>query len=160
MPVLKTFLETADTFVKYADNTVQILAASRDWFLEEWGRDTFISLPGILLVTKRFEEARAVIENFSSYEQKGLIPNRIQGGLIEYNTVDAPMWFIQAVKSYLKYTNDLDFVHEILPVLRKIIEAYKHGTSYPRFGPRRLPDQAGRRLGQPDARILVPSYVL
>jgi glycogen debranching enzyme len=57
-PVLEIFMRAADSFVKHVDGTVQIWAANRDWFLEEWGRDTFISLPGILLVTKRFGEAK------------------------------------------------------------------------------------------------------
>ena len=45
-PVLETFMRAADSFVKHVSGTVQIWAANRDWFLEEWGRDTFISFPG------------------------------------------------------------------------------------------------------------------
>jgi predicted glycogen debranching enzyme len=133
-PVLETFMHAADGFIKHVGGTVQIWAANRDWFLEEWGRDTFISLPGILLVTGRFGEAQKIIGNFATYEKNGLIPNRIQKNNIEYNTVDAPMWFIQATKSYWHYTDDLNFVREMLPVLRRIIDAYKNGTSYERFG--------------------------
>jgi predicted glycogen debranching enzyme len=133
-PVLETFMHAADGFIKHVGGTVQIWAANRDWFLEEWGRDTFISLPGILLVTGRFGEAQKIIGNFASYEKNGLIPNRIQKNNIAYNTVDAPMWFIQATKSYWHYTDDLNFVREMLPVLRRIIDAYKNGTSYERFG--------------------------
>ena len=133
-PVLETFMQAADGFIKHVGGTVQIWAANRDWFLEEWGRDTFISLPGILLVTGRFGEAQKIIGNFATYEKNGLIPNRIQKNNIEYNTVDAPMWFIQATKSYRHYTDDLNFVREMLPVLRRIIDAYKNGTSYERFG--------------------------
>jgi len=102
-PVLETFMYAADGFIKHVGGTVQIWAANRDWFLEEWGRDTFISLPGILLVTGRFGEARKIIGNFATYEKNGLIPNRIQKNNIEYNTVDAPMWFIQATKSYWRF---------------------------------------------------------
>jgi predicted glycogen debranching enzyme len=132
--VYETLVQAASTFVKHVDGSVQIWAASRDWFLEEWGRDTFISLPGLLLVTGLFDEARKVIENFATYEKDGLIPNRIQKDKIEYNTADAPMWFIQAVKSYSEYTGDLNFVRATLPVVRRIIGAYKNGTSYERFG--------------------------
>jgi predicted glycogen debranching enzyme len=133
-PVLETFMNAADTFVKHVDGTVQIWAASRDWFLEEWGRDTFISLPGILVVTRRFGEARKIVRNFATYEKNGLIPNRIRKNKIEYNTADAPMWFIQAMKSYWKYAGDFNFVREMLPVLRKIIGTYRNGVSYERFG--------------------------
>jgi predicted glycogen debranching enzyme len=133
-PVLETLIQTASTFVKHANGSVQIWAASRDWFLEEWGRDTFISLPGLLLVTGLFGEARIIIENFAKYEKNGLIPNRIQKDKIIYNTADAPMWFIQAAKSYLERTGDLGFVHAMSPVLKRIIDAYKNGTGYVRFG--------------------------
>jgi predicted glycogen debranching enzyme len=150
-PVLDTFLNAADTFVKHVDNNIQLWAASRDWFLEEWGRDTFISLSGILLVTKRFEEAKAIFRNFAKYEKNGLIPNRIQKK-IEYNTVDAPMWFIQSIKSYLQHTGDLKFVIEMLPVLRKIIDAYKKGTYYKRFGRKQI-----IKMDENDALILSPA---
>lgn len=133
-PILETFTSAADTFVKHIDGTVQIWAASRDWFLEEWGRDTFISLSGLLLVTGHYKKAKEIITRFAQYERNGLIPNRIRPKLIEYNTVDASMWFIQAIKSYLKYTNDWAFLREMLPVLRNIIDKYIEGTGYTRFG--------------------------
>jgi len=133
-PVLEIFMRAADSFVKHISGPVQIWAANRDWFLEEWGRDTFISFPGILLVTKRFDEAKQVVRDFAEYEKNGLIPNRIKKNTIEYNSVGAPLWFIQAMKSYWQYTGDLSFVTEMLPVLRRIIDAYRNGTSYERFG--------------------------
>src|SRR3990172_4408135 len=132
-PVLETFKSAAGTFLKNVDNNVQIWAASRDWFMEEWGRDTFISLPGILLVSGRFGDARNVFRRFAKLEKNGLIPNRIDKEVV-YNTVDAPLWFIQAMKKYLAYTNDTDFVNDMLPVLRRIVGAYKNGTSYGRYG--------------------------
>ena len=133
-PVLETFEAAANSFVKHIDNTVHIWAASRDWFLEPWGRDTFIALPGILLTTGRYGEARDVFRHFASYEKGGLIPNRIRPNLIEYNTADASMWFIQAIKSYLNYSNDWAFIQEMLSVIRNIIDGYIMGTSYERFG--------------------------
>ena len=132
--VFDTFVKAADSFVKHQYGSTQIWAASRDWFLEEWGRDTFISLPGILLATKRFSEATEIMKNFAKHEKDGLIPNRIQKDQTIYNTADAPMWFIQAAKSHWKYSGDLNLVKEMLPLLRKIIDCYKKGTSYQRFG--------------------------
>lgn len=132
--VLETLKSAADAFVKHVDGNVQIWASSLDWFQEEWGRDTFISLPGILLVTGGYDEARNNIRNFAGYERNGLIPNRILPESVEYNSADGPMWFIQAVKSYLSYTGDSGFVREILPVLSRIVKGYRNGTSYKRFG--------------------------
>jgi predicted glycogen debranching enzyme len=133
-PVLETFKSAASTFVKNVDGQVQIWAASRDWFMEEWGRDTFVSLSGLLLVSGRFEDSRKVFRRFVKFEKDGLIPNKIDKDSVTWNTADAPMWFIQAVKKYLQYTKDMNFVNDMLPVMRRIIGAYKNGISYQRYG--------------------------
>ncbi|MBI3296554.1 MAG: 4-alpha-glucanotransferase [Elusimicrobia bacterium] len=122
----------ADTFVKHVDGTVKIWAASLDWFLEEWGRDTFISLPGLLLTTDRAAEAKENIRQFARQEREGLIPNRI-AAVSEYNTVDGSMWFIQAVKR-LADSGDAAFAAEMLPVMRRIMARYAEGTGYQRYG--------------------------
>jgi predicted glycogen debranching enzyme len=132
--VVDTMMAAATSFVKHVDDTVQIWAASRDWFLEEWGRDAFISLPGVLLVSGRYAEARAVILRFARLVNNGLIPNRIRDAQVEYNTVDASLWFIQAIKSYLKYTQDWAFIRTLLPVIRTVITHYRDGTSFLRWG--------------------------
>ncbi|MBF0122176.1 MAG: 4-alpha-glucanotransferase [Candidatus Omnitrophica bacterium] len=132
------FNTTADSFIKHFNRNgaevVEIWAASRDWFFEQWGRDTFIALPGTLLATGRFEEAKAVIRSFAKFEKDGLIPNRIPDSQHpewnEYNTVDGPMWFIASVKKYLEYTDDQEFAVEMLPVVRRILAAYEKGTGF------------------------------
>ena len=132
-PVLETFMHAADSFVKHVGGDVQIWAANRDWFLEEWGRDTFISFTGILKVNKRFDEAKQVVRDFATYEKNGLIANRNKKNTIEYNSGASTVVY-PAMKSYWKYMGDCNFVTEMLPVCRRIIDAYKHGTSYERFG--------------------------
>jgi starch phosphorylase len=75
----------SNRFVRYthADgrpvtNGIPVLwAADWDWFFEQWGRDALISLPGLLLVPGRYEEARSVLLNFGRYVSGGLIPNKI-----------------------------------------------------------------------------------
>jgi len=133
-PVLDTLRNAANMFVKNANGEVQIWAASRDWFMHEYGRDTFISLPGLLLVNGRFDEAKSIFRRFAKLENNGLIPNTIQNNNVEYNSADASMWFFQALKSYLKYTSDVEFIRDMLPVVRRIVGSYKHGTSYERYG--------------------------
>jgi glycogen debranching enzyme len=81
--------------------------AGYPWFAD-WGRDTMISLPGLLLVTRRFEQAKAVLSVFASYVSEGMIPNRFDDYTNEpsYNTVDASLWFIHAVHEYLRASAD------------------------------------------------------
>ena len=128
--------KAGDSFIKHFNGSVQIWAASLDWFQEEWGRDTFISLPGLLLSTGRFAEAQSNMRAFAKHEREGLIPNRIPeaGRPAEYNTVDGSLWFVQAVKSYAEATQDKAFVDEMLPVLRRIMDRYASGTGYQRYG--------------------------
>ncbi len=135
--VVSALKAAAGLFVRHSNERAQIHASSLDWFQQEWGRDTFISLPGILLATERFEEARSIIQTFARYERDGLIPNRISDPTkpetIEYNTVDGSMWFIQAINKYVEWTGDGKFLAEMLPVLRKILDAYRNGTRYHRL---------------------------
>ena len=133
--VSQVITKAGDSFVKHENGGVQIHAASLDWFFEEWGRDTFVSLPGLLLSTGRFEEAKSVIRGFAKHEQDGLIPNRIADPAhIEYNTADGSMWFIQAVKKYAEASQDEAFVKEMLPVMSRIAAKYASGTGYERYG--------------------------
>ncbi|MDD3088455.1 MAG: amylo-alpha-1,6-glucosidase [Candidatus Omnitrophica bacterium] len=129
---------TASSFVRERDGRIEILASSMDWFQEAWGRDTFISLPGIFLATGRYEDAKRSIIDFSGLIENGLIPNRIRDtrdpSSIEYNTVDASLWFIQSVKKYMEYTGEKEFVRSVLPAMRTIISAYMNGTGYQRYG--------------------------
>lgn len=127
--ILSILEVSADSFVKYNNNKVEIWAASRDWFLEPWGRDTFISLPGILLVRNRFEESKNIFRTIAKLENLGLMPTRISNE-VEYNNADVSLWFIYSLKKYLQYTHDLSFIKEMLPTIKNIIYNYVHGTGY------------------------------
>jgi len=124
----------ADLFVQHVDDTVKIWASSRDWFMEEWGRDTFISLPGLLLTTGRYDEAKHVFLQFAQHEQNGLIPNVIRNNELAYNTADAPLWFVHALKAYVIATGDWSFVGELMPRVRNIIAGYTRGATFGRSG--------------------------
>ena len=107
--------------------------AGYHWF-GDWGRDTMIALPGLTLSTKRYDLARSILRTFSQHVDQGMLPNRFPdaGETPEYNTVDATLWFFEAVRAYLAYTGDLAFVRdELYAVLSDIISWHVRGT---RFG--------------------------
>jgi predicted glycogen debranching enzyme len=92
-----------------------------------------ISLPGLTLVQGRFEDAREILLSFAQYISKGMIPNRFPdyGETPEYNTVDASLWYIQAVYQYLRFAKDLNTIRkDLFGVLKEIIEHYQKGTRY------------------------------
>jgi predicted glycogen debranching enzyme len=105
--------------------------AGYPWFAD-WGRDTMIALPGLLLATGRPEVAAGVLRTYARLVDQGMLPNRFPdaGEAPEYNTVDAALWFFEAVRQYYATTHDLSLVREIFPALAQIIDGYTHGTRY------------------------------
>lgn len=100
--------------------------AGLPWFNNYWGRDSFISLPGALLCTGQFEEAREVLLSFSNFQNKdenspdfGRIPNRVMLNEIIYNTTDGTPWFVRACEKYVQYSGDTTFVRQIFPVIQR-----------------------------------------
>jgi predicted glycogen debranching enzyme len=105
--------------------------AGYPWFTD-WGRDSMISLPGLLLHTGRYSEARGLLKAFASYTHKGLIPNRFpdSGETPEYNTADATLWMFHALNAYTATTHDWSLVKELYPRLSEIIAWHRRGTLY------------------------------
>ncbi len=130
--VIKDLIITSDSFVidrpKFASKSI---IAGFPWFLD-WGRDTFIAFEGILLVTKRFEEAKSVLKTFTKNIKEGLVPNGYAEGTDKplYNSVDASLLLFEVVNKYLSYTKDYDFVKENLyNILKDIIFNYTKGIN-------------------------------
>ncbi len=126
--------KAADQFIvrrRINDNRLSTsILAGYHWFAD-WGRDTFISLPGLLLNTGRWDEAREVLMTFGEVLDQGQIPNRFDdyGGPPHYNSVDASLWFIIAAYQYLKVTGDNEhFMTHFRPMIEQIVDAYTRGT--------------------------------
>jgi len=131
---LKWLVQAADSFiVSRASTGKKSVIAGYHWF-DDWGRDALISLPGLTLVTGRFHDAQEILLTFERYCNKGVIPNRFSdkaGDIPLYNTVDATLWFFNAVLQYLKYTGDYTFVQEKLwKTLNQIVEHHVQGTIF------------------------------
>ncbi len=131
---LKWFIQAADSFiVERAATEKKSVIAGYHWF-DDWGRDSLISLPGLTLVTGRIKDAQEILLTFERYCQKGIIPNRFSNQAEDvpiYNTVDATLWFFNAVLQYLKYTGDFEFVQENLwKTLNESVEHHIKGTIF------------------------------
>jgi len=121
----------ADQFIA-ARAAGKTIIAGYHWF-SDWGRDTMIALPGLTLVNGHPDTARSILAEFARHVDQGMLPNRFPdaGETPEYNTVDATLWFFEAVRALLQYTNDYEFVRENLyGVLVEIIAWHLKGTRY------------------------------
>lgn len=108
------------------------IVAGYPWFTD-WGRDTMISLPGLLLSTGRPYDALGTLRLFADNRKRGLIPNRFddRAGPAHYNTVDAPLWFLHAAAEYRRVSGDHDgYIEHLAPACNDIIDAYRVGTEY------------------------------
>ena len=108
------------------------IVAGYPWFAD-WGRDAFVALPGLLLATGRFGEAREVFSTFARFLAGGLVPNRFDdySTTAHYNSIDASLWFILAAQRFLAASGDMDFWRDtLLPTAQAILTAYREGTSF------------------------------
>ncbi|MCC7576084.1 MAG: glycogen debranching protein, partial [Methanomethylovorans sp.] len=123
----------ADKFVVMRQSTGKhSVIAGYPWFAD-WGRDTMISLPGLTLVTGRYDIAASILSTFAKNCREGLIPNRFPDRSTDsyaYNTVDGSLWFINALWKYLEYTNDIQTVGKIWSTVEDIILHYSRGTKF------------------------------
>jgi len=129
----RTRLErAADAYlVRRADRSATVIAGY-PWFTD-WGRDTMISLPGLLVARGRLDLAREVLEGFLAHLDGGLVPNRFPdaAGPAEYNTVDATLFMFQAVHAWEQAGGSPAFVRDVFyPAACSIVDAHLRGTHH------------------------------
>ncbi len=121
----------ADQFI-VSRGTGKTVIAGYHWF-SDWGRDTMIALPGLTLATNRPDIAKSILTESSRHISDGMLPNRFPdaGETPEYNTVDATLWYFEAIRAFVAKTRDIQFVRETLyEKLVDIIEWHVRGTRY------------------------------
>lgn len=132
---VKQLILAADQFIVSRPLTNQpdgkTVIAGYPWF-GDWGRDTMISLPGLTISTGRPEVARTILGTFARYLDRGMLPNLFPdvGEQPEYNTVDAILWYFEAIRAYYAATQDRDFLEKLFPLLVEVVEWHCRGTRY------------------------------
>lgn len=120
-------VKAADAFIVHRNSTGgKTILAGYPWFTD-WGRDTLIALPGLTLSTKRYDDAKSILKTFAKYIKGGLLPNVFPdfSETPGYNTVDASLWFFEAVYKYVKATDDEKFLKEIYSKLEEVYSRYR-----------------------------------
>ncbi|MFM9959376.1 MAG: amylo-alpha-1,6-glucosidase [Phycisphaerales bacterium] len=135
-PMRRTLLplvDAADDFLvarHVAGQELKTIIAGYPWF-SDWGRDTMISMVGLMLTCGRHDDALGCLRTFAAHVDRGMIPNRFDdyGGPPEYNTIDASFWFLHACERYVRESGDWASFRTLLaPACLQIIEHYTTGT--------------------------------
>lgn len=136
-PSVRRLAKATDAFIASrhgADGEARAtILAGFHWF-GDWGRDAFIALPGLLLLTKKYDQALEVFQTFAEALSEGMIPNCFSeyGSEPAYNSVDASLWFVHAADLYLQATSAAKSWQDFFkPAICEILDAYESGT---RFG--------------------------
>jgi starch synthase (maltosyl-transferring) len=130
---LEKLCKTLEKFVVKRGNLKTVIAGY-PWFLD-WGRDSLIFVRG-LIAANRINIARQIIKQFGIFEEKGTIPNMIQGNNAgNRNTSDAPLWFIIACSDLVHAEGNSLFLETncnrrtLREILFSIGRSFQNGTS-------------------------------
>lgn len=120
-------MNAAEEFIVHNKKQTEIIAGY-PWF-GRWGRDTFVSLPGLTLTrgdTKSFHE---VMKTMLTELKDGLFPNLGHGKTASYNSADTSLWFFWALHQYKIMTgNDEKIWAQYGKFMKQILNHYKKGT--------------------------------
>ena len=104
------------------------IKAGLHWF-GQWGRDTFIALPGLTLSQGDEATFVKVIDDYIPDMKQGLFPNLGRGDKAVYNTVDASLWFVWALQQYeLSKKNGKEVWAKYKAPLLEVLNNYRYGT--------------------------------
>ncbi|HYE17118.1 MAG TPA: amylo-alpha-1,6-glucosidase [Tepidisphaeraceae bacterium] len=119
----------AEQFVVRTREGRPALASGYPWAPPN-GRDTMIALPGVLLATGRYEQARAVLEDFAGLAKNGLMPGEFptDGTAPRYTAADTSLWWVNALHAYLTYTGDDQTGRALFEVVDQALTAMFRGT--------------------------------
>lgn len=121
---------SADAFLYRAESGRRGVIAGWPWF-GEWGRDTYIALPGLLAARGRNAELGDVLAESSDFLRDGLLPNVFGATPADshYGSVDASLWFARAVRLHERAgAPTREVAARFLPALLEIATCYRDGT--------------------------------
>ncbi|OFX23106.1 MAG: amylo-alpha-1,6-glucosidase [Bacteroidetes bacterium GWA2_31_9b] len=122
-------INSAHQFLVEREKTTEIIAGY-PWF-GRWGRDTFISLPGLTLCAGEIKSCKKVLDTMIHEMKGGLFPNIGKNSNAVFNSVDAPLWFFWSVQMYAKAINDNKTIwHDYGKKMKLILENYHKGMEY------------------------------
>ncbi len=122
-------INAARQFIVRQNNKTEVIAGY-PWF-GTWGRDTFISLPGLTLAIDDPKTFLAVFDTMVGKMMGGLFPNMGNDKSPAFNSVDAPLWFFWALQQYAEYTNSYaDLWEKYGKPMKDILKGFRDGLPF------------------------------
>ncbi|MCX7955240.1 MAG: amylo-alpha-1,6-glucosidase [Bacteroidales bacterium] len=125
----KCLLNAAQQFIVRRKKETYIIAGY-PWF-GVWGRDTFISLPGLMFSLNDLKTYKDVLNTMIKKMKGPFFPNTCCGDYANYNSADTSLWFIWAVQQYAEYTKTHKQIwKEYGKVIKNILNSFRTGTDF------------------------------
>jgi glycogen debranching enzyme len=110
------------------------IIAGYPWFTD-WGRDTFISLPGLCVAHGNLAQAESILTSWCDVLSDGMMPNLFPSGgrTPEFNSVDASLWFVIAVRELVDESARRGYHFKskrLTETCEEILQAYASGCRY------------------------------
>lgn len=122
-------INAAQQFLVKKGKKTEIIAGF-PWF-GRWGRDTFISVPGLTLPLGDVKTCKSVIDTMVGELNGPLFPNLGTGNTAAYNSVDTPLWFFWSLQQYVLFTGkSAEVWKEYGTKMKGILDGYRIGTEY------------------------------
>lgn len=122
-------ITAANQFIVHKKDKAEV-TAGYPWF-GAWGRDTFISLPGLTLAIDNSETFLKVVDTMVARMKNGLFPNMGSDDNPAFNSVDAPLWFFWSLQQYADYTGKPEEVwKKYSETMKSILSVYRYGGDY------------------------------
>jgi len=118
----------AQQFVVKRGKKFEIIAGFH--FFGRVTRDTFIALPGLTLIQGDFKTFKNILDNSLTEMRGPLFPNAGTGNKLEYNSVDASLWFFWTLQQYVKYSGDKTVWKHYGGYMKLILNSFREGSSY------------------------------
>ncbi len=96
-------------------------------------RDMLIALPGLLLATRRYQDAQQILRTLARHFRQGLLPDRLPlpGEALQeqgYGSADIALWFFYALDHYMRVTHNYELLDELYSRLVDSIDWHVRGT--------------------------------
>ncbi|HLX56358.1 MAG TPA: glycogen debranching enzyme N-terminal domain-containing protein, partial [Ktedonobacteraceae bacterium] len=105
---------------------------------QESTRDMLIALPGLLLTTHKYAEARRILSELGRHFKQGLLPDRLPAPREDdgrattrersYGGIDTTLWYFYSLDHYTQATRDYELLDSLASNLEECIDLYIRGT--------------------------------